>query len=733
MITFHGTWIDDFSSIGSGQHVDLRDQGLILIRGENTDTTGANNNGAGKSSLPKATTWCLFGRSVDGDKTQEVINTRAGEKAKAVVRTEFDDGTHRYRVQRTCLQSGRKLKLERKSVGESDSEYEVQDGATMADTQASIEKIIGMDFDTWRNTVLFGQGDVRRFGDRDTTDAERKSILKRVMGLGVLDDAAERAKKLKADAKTTIEALESTISSLSGFQTESKSRLDKHRVDSEGFAAKQAIRVGDLTSDANDLKDEASALESDQGKLPDIEDVIETAQAAYDVAGGGGDTTDVDNQISDLETDADAIRSAQADAKPSAATRDAENLEHDKQNELGELRTKLSGLEKESRETSQTRKHIVSVRDEKQKRVEGIKSQGVCPTCGNPADSDHTRAAIADLEQEVTDADNTISDCDALISALDDQIGKMTGNQDRIEGERSVAVRAVSDLREQERAEFVTKAAANADALRTARAELSEIQDQARRDLESAMKDLEQAQRLKTALLNDLERAKDKRAEAKRIGDQIDHIRSEVNPYNQLATEEGKRLKQLSKDSDAAKAEMKDAAGRMAVYEFWRRGFGNAGLPSMIMDGIMPVLTDRANRYLRTLSDGDITIKFETETETKGGENRDRLSIIANIEGSGNVTPSGGQHKRIALAVDLALMDVIAERENSPIDILFLDEVLDGLDDAGRRNVMKVLQELRTRRSSIFVITQDDDLTSWFENSILVKKEGGISTISAVM
>ena len=44
-----------------------------------------------------------------------------------------------------------------------------------------------MDFHTWRNTVLYGQGDLVRFADPNTKDSERKDVLKRVLRLEVLD------------------------------------------------------------------------------------------------------------------------------------------------------------------------------------------------------------------------------------------------------------------------------------------------------------------------------------------------------------------------------------------------------------------------------------------------------------------------------------------------------------------------------------------------------------------
>lgn len=176
----------------------------------------------------------------------------------------------------------------------------------------------------------------------------------------------------------------------------------------------------------------------------------------------------------------------------------------------------------------------------------------------------------------------------------------------------------------------------------------------------------------------------------------------------------------------------RDAKGvDLAHVEFWSRGFGNQGLPSFILDSVMPFITERANHYLETLADGDISMNFSTQRELKSakGEVRDEIDITWEIEGVAGYPPSGGQQKKMEIACDLALMDLVANREGGSLDLLMMDEVLDGLDAEGRQRVLQLLHELRAKRGSIYVISHESDVAEIFEKSITVVKDGGTSRL----
>jgi len=207
---------------------------------------------------------------------------------------------------------------------------------------------------------------------------------------------------------------------------------------------------------------------------------------------------------------------------------------------------------------------------------------------------------------------------------------------------------------------------------------------------------------------------------------------AEKNPYAaRLATAESK-AKAFQQRLHELQEKESEISNELAHVKFWVKGFSGAGLPSFILDSVMPYITERANHYLGTLADGDIKLNFDTQRELKSsrGEYKDEIEISWEIEGASDTYPaSGGQLKKIEIATDLALMDLVATREGGHVDLLMLDEVLDGLDEEGRQRVLMLLQELRAKRGSIFVISHEVDMAEIFEKSVMVKKDGGAAIL----
>jgi DNA repair exonuclease SbcCD ATPase subunit len=206
-------------------------------------------------------------------------------------------------------------------------------------------------------------------------------------------------------------------------------------------------------------------------------------------------------------------------------------------------------------------------------------------------------------------------------------------------------------------------------------------------------------------------------------------VKAEVDPIAEQLRDASARHAKLTADADTSDLAANECARQGAVFEFWQRGFSGEGLPSWLLDEFVPVLTERTNHYLGILTDGDIRIRFDTTSRLKSGDVRDRFAVELDVENMGDVRASGGQGRKIALAGDLALMECVADRERAAVDLLLLDEVLDGLDAVGKARVVDLLSYLRTRRSSVYVISHDPEISGAFERRIHVVRRGGVSRI----
>jgi len=213
---------------------------------------------------------------------------------------------------------------------------------------------------------------------------------------------------------------------------------------------------------------------------------------------------------------------------------------------------------------------------------------------------------------------------------------------------------------------------------------------------------------------------------------EIDALRAECNPYEvEIAQAKGKRAK-LKAEIERTRQDIEAASWELAHVDFWKAGFGPSGMPSHMLDEVMPFLTDRCNHYLNLLADGDISVAFSTQRQlrSKRDQFRDEINIQWVIEGVENKPPSGGQWRKMEISSDLALMDLASERNSGSLDFLALDEIFDGgIDAVGVKRLVTLLHEIRKERSNIFVVSHDKQLAEIFQAAIHVRKKNGISTV----
>jgi exonuclease SbcC len=157
----------------------------------------AGDNGHGKSALLDAMTWALWGRARVGARhDDELIHLGQTEME---VELEFALGDARYRVIRK-RDSSRKGQSALELQGWADSQFVSLTEPTIRDTQARIDSLLRMDYDTFINSAFLLQGRADEFTVKPP--GERKRILADILGLGLYDEYEERAKELaKAKAR----------------------------------------------------------------------------------------------------------------------------------------------------------------------------------------------------------------------------------------------------------------------------------------------------------------------------------------------------------------------------------------------------------------------------------------------------------------------------------------------------------------------------------------------------
>lgn len=602
----------------------LGKQGLVFVIGDNRDTEAATSNGACKSGLFKALGWGLYGEAIDGEAGDRVI--RRGTKSARVV-VNIIDGTDAYSVVRERWKQSPKLYLEKN--GENLS-------ASKGDLQREINALIGVDWEGFRNTVLYGQGDRDRFVYPTTKDSDRKRILHRILGTGVFELCYAEAKQRRLAIDKERDVALADVERLT-------QRIGDHDLvvlcaRKDGYTDEVEARVRELTEAARELADKAKTV------------------------GATIDARALRDELEALDTKLAAGRAAIAEAN------EAKRRARTGSREAGQVKANLN---------AELRAQTMALSQLKGER---------CPVCTGDLSKGHAATHRAGL----------LARGDQLTAELR---ASETSEQEAARAERAVE-RRVGELEDAQGrlAERRARVSAELDSLDGARARVREL----------------------------VARSSEKASEAR-------VLRDAPNPYLAPYMQARKKVRTLKAERKAARAVAKAKTTELELLTFWVRGFGPTGIPSFALDSVMPLLTDRANHYLQTLSCGDIAIHFSTQRELKGGELRDEIGVTWTIEGIEGYPPSGGQWKKMEIATNFALMDLVRTREGSHVNILCLDECLDGLDAEGRQRVVELLQAMRKERESVFLISHDPDLAEAFERTLIVIKENGVSRLERAM
>ena len=164
------------------------------------------------------------------------------------------------------------------------------------------------------------------------------------------------------------------------------------------------------------------------------------------------------------------------------------------------------------------------------------------------------------------------------------------------------------------------------------------------------------------------------------------------------------------------------------------RAFGKDGVPALLIEQALPQIEDKANELLDRLSDGQMSIRFATQTEYKDKRRDDlRETLDIQISDSAGIRNyemySGGEAFRVNFAIRLALSKILAQRKGARLQTLVIDEGFGSQDTQGRQRLIEAINLVKHDFAKILVITHLDELKDAFPTRIEVEKTERGSTL----
>jgi DNA repair exonuclease SbcCD ATPase subunit len=710
-------------------NIELPADKTALVLGQNLDDSGADSNGAGKSSLFDVISWAIWGKVPRGDDFTGDILRRGADHATASL---------------TLMRGDDELVITRERGKKSVLKATVVRGAAQTDltlrtatlTQKAICRYLGYDerkgFDDYLSQIYFSAMSGRGFLSAEATPAERQQVLERFMGLGSLDVAAQLVKDdLKADrealayAEATIASMHEQIAAYgdpAALDAKLKDILESLGLARTNLEAKKSART-QLDEYVRQSREIASTYSSAKDRYQKVVDEARRLAAQYERA-------TVDNQRG-LELRAQWERTAP----------EYEGLRV----KVDEVKDQIVGLE---RDKAAAHAEMMATRSELQTAIDleaDLRSQvdhaQACPYCSQSLMVSHNKVAKFDMqiaEQRLADAQAARASAQAKLEQLENaheiKVADLLQSRSKLSAQQ-FAMKKMIDLKAQVDALDLS----GYDQLIVKVNQMQAAYDQAKADMHSATEkhDLDTVQLVRkinmllgehhTDLMSALNTA---------VADTDDEINGLQRMILHMTEQKGAtetslaRLSELGQQLGASESAVAAKRERAAQLVYWSKIYPE--IKRKIIDSFVPLFESQVNEYLSELEIAE-RIRFVTEVDKRSGDGTKIGFAIEVFDGqhwANYSSYSGGEKSRIMVAVGFGLRRLALQRAaGTTLGYLLVDELLDNIDSTGMTYFFALLNKIEGQK---FLITHTkiDDIVIDTDYRLIVSKENGRSSVA---
>lgn len=239
-IEFRRLALENFGSFVEKQTLNLAnlEVGVHFICGENHVDKELGSEGAGKSTLANAFSWCLTGRTSNGLKATDVKPWKGGVPKVSVV-ANFNGKKHV--IKRTAPNS---IELDGQEVG-----------------QEHIDQLLGMSYAVFKQTVLFGQKEPLFF---DLPNREKLQLLSDVLELDRWEVRSQKAGERTRELEKKVAEFETLLRIASESLEITKAQLKETEQASTTWVSEQAAKLKTARNERGELLFQQTEIDKHQ-------------------------------------------------------------------------------------------------------------------------------------------------------------------------------------------------------------------------------------------------------------------------------------------------------------------------------------------------------------------------------------------------------------------------------------------------------------------------------------
>ena len=255
--------------------------------------------------------------------------------------------------------------------------------------------------------------------------------------------------------------------------------------------------------------------------------------------------------------------------------------------------------------------------------------------------------------------------------------------------------------------------------------EIHRTSNKAIKDWESIYRSIDD--KLPTQVINEEELGDKIEALRKRIASTRESL-SKVVEENERRERHNTRIGIIQEQTEQFQAQLsslesglQSSEDKLTILEILKKAFSTNGLLAYKIESLVKELEILTNEYLAEFSDGRFSINFVVENDKLNVEVSDNGNIIDIL------ALSSGELARVNIATLVAIRKLMTSISRSQINVLFLDEVNQALDEQGKEKVVEVL--LKEENLNTYLVSHG--WTHPLLEKIEIIKEDNISCLSS--
>lgn len=658
--------------------LEIRD-GLYSITGVNRDQPGTFN-GAGKSTIVYALWWCLTGNSLEGEgMADDVINIQEGKNCKVECNLETDSGDVTIMRCRKDSEHGNNLFL---TINGQDLSCH-----KIADTQDRINQLLKVSFDVLKSTIIL-TSDIKSCFSKLTGSA-RIALLESIRDYTIWQ-------KVRDESNKDIGSFDSQINAKTA---------ENHQLSGTEIAYNNMI--ADLRTKYLEEKTRLATINYEQDKI-NLKNEIESAKNQLNSLDGTAATEEISKLLNEKE---DLIKKSEESVYLLGKIKDEINAKYQQQTkDLNQKITDANNLIYANNQEAYQHKLAQQTLKNEIEIIDQWFVKDTCPTCNRKLD--RTEQEMAEKTQQKTSKQQEADKIEA-------KIVEITLKNDTLEGEKQKSREDVDKIEKARQEEIIAAENTHNEGNKNLKEQIAALGDkiaEKKNAVDGVVSEKNRLNNLITQCTTKLAQIAEQEANAT---NRLQEIQDQAKEYQDKITEIGKQKEANQKEIDVLEKKKKYA-------KFYYDSLGPRG-------NFRGILLSQDIAYINHCLKGYINKFFSNTTVYLTTPNMDKNQIDIVFETNGIVKPvgnlSGGERKRLDLAIQLSIYNLIQSTSMFNFNICVFDEIESALDPAGVEQLLEVIAERSEDTPTTWWITNNDMVSTGIVNRIQAEKIDGFTKV----